>query len=229
MSLDRSRNYLVLNYNSSPVVIETRYESTVIPGGTREEPSSLPLSIDEILQVNNNSPFFKCGILFFEEEFAEELYNECRIKNWQSILTDEQIEDIILHPTIESLQIIVDIQTEVYFERCYGIYIGLMNANYSVPANVVKLMKIRRGEFRRKKYKSEISLTPKDVAPSVSSEELNETKAQVNELTATVKAQQEQIAQLLAALQQKETKAPKAPATTTKRRTTKPKETDEEK
>lgn len=221
--LDRARNYLVLNYNSSPVVIETRYESVLIPGGSREEPSTLPLSVDEILQINNNSPFFKCGVLFFEKGFEEDLYNECRIKNWQDILTDDQIEDVMLHPTIEGLQKIVDIQTEVYFERCYGIFIGLMNANYPIPANVSKLMKIRRSEFRHKKFKSEISLTPKDVAPSVSTEDFDKAKAQVSELADLVKQQQDQIASLLEALKQKESK----PAAATKRKTTKTKETQE--
>lgn len=92
--LDKGKNYMVLNYGSSPVCVQTRYESILIPGGSREAPASLPLSVDEILQINNNSPLFKCGVLFFEPEYAEELYDACRIKNWRDILTDEQIEEI---------------------------------------------------------------------------------------------------------------------------------------
>ena len=222
--IDRTRNYLVLNYNSSPVVIKTRYESMVIPGGSRTAPSSLPLSVDEILQVNNEAPFFKCGLLFFEPEFQEDLYEECRIKNWRAILTDEQIEDIILHPTIEGLQKILSIETEIYFERCYGVYIGLMNANFPIPNNVSKIMKIRRTEFRHRKTKTEIELTPKDVATPVAAEEFEKTKAQVDKLLNLVAEMKKQNEELAKALKAKNDAPAESTPPKTRKTTSKPKE-----
>lgn len=222
--LNRQRNYLVLNYNSSPVVIKTRFESMVIPGGSSREPASLPLSVDEILQVNNEAPFFKCGLLFFEPEFQEDLYEECRIKNWKDILTDKQIEEIVLHPTIEGLQKILSIETEIYFERCYGVYIGLLNANFPIPNNVSKIMRIRRSEFKRKKLKTEIELSPKDIVDSTAAQkELEKTQAQVEELRNLVASMQKQNEELMKVLQAKEKEtAENAPPKT--RKTTKPKE-----
>ena len=95
--LDKNKTFLVLNYNGSPVAVSTRHESYIIPGGSSESPSSMPLSVDEIVQINSNSNVFKMGLLWFEEEFQENLYKECRIRNWKDILTDSEIEDIILH------------------------------------------------------------------------------------------------------------------------------------
>ena len=92
--LDKNKTYLVLNYNGSPVAVSTRHESYIIPGGSSESPSSMPLSVDEIVQINSNSNVFKMGLLWFEEEFQEDLYKECRIRNWKNILTDSEIEDI---------------------------------------------------------------------------------------------------------------------------------------
>ena len=76
--LDKNKTYLVLNCNGSPVAVSTRHESYIIPGGSSESPSSMPLSVDEIVQINSNSNVFKMGLLWFEEEFQEDLYKECR-------------------------------------------------------------------------------------------------------------------------------------------------------
>jgi len=222
--LDKSKNYLVLNYSSSPVCFNTRYESILIPGGTKDAPASLPLSVDEIVQANTGTPLFKCGLLFFEPEYAEELYDACRIKNWKDILTDEQIENILLHPTIEGLEKIINIETEIYFERCYGIYIGLLNANYPITANVSKVMRARRSEFRRNKTKSEIQLVAKDVASPITQEEYEATKSEINELKAAMEAMMKQNAELMKALSEKKTEAKKEETAAKPRKTTKTKE-----
>ena len=198
--LDKNKTYLVLNYNGSPVAVSTRHESYIIPGGSSESPSSMPLSVDEIVQINSNSNVFKMGLLWFEEEFQEDLYKECRIRNCKDILTDSEIEDIILHPTLEKLERLLSIENEQYFERCYGIYIGLKNSNYSIKQNVENVMLTRRKELRNRKYKSGILLTKKE-APAVSEELLKETQEQNAKLTHEVDELKAMVAQLLGAQQ----------------------------
>lgn len=198
--LDKNKTYLVLNYNGSPVAVSTRHESYIIPGGSSESPSSMPLSVDEIVQINSNSNVFKMGLLWFEEEFQEDLYKECRIRNWKDILTDSEIEDIILHPTLEKLERLLLIENEQYFERCYGIYIGLKNSNHSIKQNVENVMLARRKELRNRKYKTGILLTKKET-PSVSEEVLKETQEQNAKLTQEVDELKAMVAQLLAAQQ----------------------------
>lgn len=198
--LDKNKTYLVLNYNGSPVAVSTRHESYIIPGGSSESPSSMPLSVDEIVQINSNSNVFKMGLLWFEEEVQEELYKECRIRNWENILRDKEIEDIILHPTLEKLEKLLSIENEQYFERCYGIYIGLKNSNHSIKQNVENVMLARRKELRNRKYKTGILLTKKET-PAVSEEVLKETQEQNAKLTQEVDELKAMVAQLLAAQQ----------------------------
>ena len=198
--LDKNKTFLVLNYNGSPVAVSTRHESYIIPGGSSESPSSMPLSVDEIVQINSNSNVFKMGLLWFEEEFQEDLYKECRIRNWKDILTDSEIEDIILHPTLEKLARLLSIENEQYFERCYGIYIGLKNSNHSIKQNVENVMLARRKELRNRKYKTGILLTKKE-APAASEELLKETQEQNAKLTHEVDELKAMVAQLLAAQQ----------------------------
>lgn len=198
--LDKNKTYLVLNYNGSPVAVSTRHESYIIPGGSSESPSSMPLSVDEIVQINSNSNVFKMGLLWFEEEFQEELYKECRIRNWKDILTDSEIEDIILHPTLEKLERLLSIENEQYFERCYGIYIGLKNSNHSIKQNVENVMLARRKELRNRKYKTGILLTKKE-ASTVNEELLKETQEKNEKLTHEVDELKAMVAQLLAAQQ----------------------------
>ena len=198
--LDKNKTYLVLNYNGSPVAVSTRHESYIIPGGSSESPSSMPLSVDEIVQINSNSNVFKMGLLWFEEEVQEELYKECRIRNWENILRDKEIEDIILHPTLEKLEKLLSIENEQYFERCYGIYIGLKNSNHSIKQNVENVMLARRKELRNRKYKTGILLTKKETSV-VSEEVLKETQEQNVKLTKEVDELKAMVAQLLAAQQ----------------------------
>ena len=198
--LNKNKTYLVLNYNGSPVAVSTRHESYIIPGGSSQEPASIPLSVDEIIQINSNSPVFKIGLLWFEEEFQKELYEECRIRNWKDIPTDSEIEDTILHPTLEKLERLLSIENEQCFERCYGIYIGLKNSNHSIKQNVENVMLARRKELRNRKYKTGILLTKKET-PTVSEEVLKETQEQNAKLTHEVDELKAMVAQLLAAQQ----------------------------
>lgn len=184
--MDRNKTYLVLNYCNSPVAVETRSESYIINGGSREEPSSMPFSLDEIFQINSNSPVFKTGILRFEKEYEKEIYEEIRIKDWQNIMTDEEIEAIILHPTITSLQKIIDIQSDMYFERIYGIFIGLINANFPVRENVKTVMSARRKEFKHNQRVSKIILTKQDT-PSNGDEEVKRLQKEIEDLKELIK------------------------------------------
>lgn len=182
--IDKNKTYLVLNKNSSPIVVDTRYDGYVIPAGTEEEPSSLPFSADEISQINSKAPVFKVGLLWFEPEFQKDLYEEvCHIRDWQDILSDADIEDAIIHPTIEKLNRILAIQNPMYFERCYGIYMGLRNANCALQRNVITVMNMRYKEMRHKKFDTGIKLT-KSMITEQDHSDLEETKRQLKQAQA---------------------------------------------
>lgn len=150
--------YMVLNYNASPVSVSTRYSSVLVPAGDDHAPGGVPMSLDEIIYANNTGKAFKCGLLTFEAEYADEIYKELRIDGWRDILTNSDIYDIILNPTIEGLERVIAIEEPLYFDRIYGAYIGLRNAGADITTKVSDILKVRRKELRGNKRKSAIEL-----------------------------------------------------------------------
>ncbi len=186
MSISKTKNYLVLNYGHSPVGISTRHENYLIPGADGDTPASLPLTIDEIQVVNSNSPVFKVGILRFEEKDEKDIYEELRILNWQDILTDQEIEEILLNPDAESLQGLVSIESEPYYERIRGVYMGLKGSGAAISLNVSNAIEARRDELIRHKRTTDIRVTAnsENQSKAASSEEVDDLKRQLAEMQA---------------------------------------------
>lgn len=184
MPISKTKNYLVLNYNSSPVGISTKHESYLVEGGTREAPGSLPLTFDEISVVNSNSPAFKIGLLRFEPEYEAELYDSLSIRDWKNIFTIEQIEKALTEPDMETSQKILDIENDAYFERIRGVMIGLRNSGVDIPGKMERMIEQRRLELARRQRKTEIKLVStvpeKKVGPS--QEEFDSMKAQLESM-----------------------------------------------
>ena len=188
MPISKTKNYLVLNYNTSPVAVSTKHDSFMIAGGSRTEPTTMPFTIDEIVAINSGSPVFRIGLLFFEPEYQEDIYQELRIDKWRDILRDEDIEHILLEPTVESLQKFLDIDNDAYFERVRGVLAGLKSVGADVSTNVEKVVSGRYKELCNRKRRSEIRLTP--IQPATDTEDLKNTvKAQAD----TMAAMQEQM------------------------------------
>ena len=223
--LDKQRTYMVLNYDTSPIAITTRDHNDLIPAGNDDVPASLPLTIDEIVYVNSTTKVFKIGRLRFEPEFEAEIYNELRLYDWQNILTNQQIYDIILHPTLEKLERILAIDDQMYFDRIYGAYMGLRNAGATISNNVENIMKARYKELSRNKRKTEIQLRPKDVAPAQDNavvEDLQKQLAETRALLEQLMAAQDTVASSAPASKADEpetTETPKPKAATQRKKT----------
>lgn len=185
MAISKTKNYLVLNYSPSQVAISTKYESYLVPGGTLEYPGTLPLTFDEIAVVNSTSPVFKIGLLRFEPKDEEEMYDALSIFDWRDILTEEKIEDILLHPTKEDLERILAIENIAYFERVRGVLIGMKSAGIDVSNRVDNLMEKRRIELAKHQRKTSIQLVER-VKPEdqPSKEEFDSMKQQLADMKA---------------------------------------------
>lgn len=185
MELNSNKQYLVYNYSPSAVAVATRYNSYTIPGGTHEQPSSFPLTLEEIMFINNSSSVFKYGLLWFEEQYAEALYEKLRIHNYKDILTDDEIEYILLNPTSEGLRRLIGITSDTYFNRVRGVYIRLKNTA-DVSTRVGKVIDLRYEELRDKKIKTAIVIEDRIKGSVPSDKETEELRSKVNELTAMV-------------------------------------------
>lgn len=180
MSISKTRNYLVLNHNSSPVSVSTKHESYLISGGTIESPGALPMTFDEIAVVNTTSPAFKIGLLRFEPQVEAEMYEALCIPNWRDILTLEKIEYILLNPSMADMEKILSIENSAYFERVRGVLMGLKNSGADVSSKVDRMIEQRRIELANHQRKTAIKLIPAEKPEQApSKEEFDAMKAQL--------------------------------------------------
>lgn len=181
MAIKDMKTINVLNYNQNIVIVSTKHDSyTIEPAINSENPTSLPLSLDEILYINGNSAAFKTGILRFPKEIEKEMYEDyLRIPNWEDLLTIQDIEKIILHPTIEGLTKIINIKDTGMFDRVRGVFVRLKNTNDDdISLRVEKIIQARLDELRRGIRNTEIIIKAKDTVAPIATEEVDELKEQ---------------------------------------------------
>nr|DAM79792.1 MAG TPA: hypothetical protein [Caudoviricetes sp.] len=191
----------VLNYNSSTVVISTKHDSYAIePAIDSDNPTILPLTLDEILYANANSMAFKSGILRFPEDIEKEMYEDyLRIPNWESLLTIKQIENIILHPTMEGLTKLVSVKDSGIFDRIRGVFIRLKNTtNDDISLRVEKIIEARGNELRNGIRNTQIVIKARDAVSSVSTDEVDGLKKQNEVLQNQLNEMQAMMAKFLA-------------------------------
>lgn len=169
------KTFLLYNYSPSMVIVQCKDNTITFEGGSTEAPTSFPFTMNELQYINNKCEVIKNGTLVPSEDEAEYVYGALRIQNYQSILSNQQIEDIILHPTVEGLEKILAIKDTPYYERIYGIFISLRNADAPITANVARIIKGRYLELRDGKRDTEFTVRQKDTQ-SVDSEDVEALK-----------------------------------------------------
>lgn len=190
--IDRSQLYIIKNENSSPVAIRTRTDSILVAGAENGDiPTTIPLTFDDIVYINSTSNAFKIGLLFFETEYEEDWYSTLKIQNWKNIMHNSEIEEILLNPSVDGLQKILDITNEQYFERVRGIFTGLKFSGADISVKVESLIRERYYEFSRKTYKTKIELKK-------NYEKENKSDKLVADLSAQVAALMKQVEELTA-------------------------------
>ncbi len=181
----------VLNYNENRVSVEVAPNKSYSfePSADGKTPTVIPMTIDEIRYANNSNAF-KNGTLFFDKSREEEIYKELNITNWEDILNNDDIREIILHPTYEGLNKIIAIKNSAAFERVRASFHKLkQDGTHDVSVRVAQIINTRYKELLNRQIKSSISLTKKDSPGPVNSAEVDELKAQNA-------AMQEQMAQM---------------------------------
>ena len=180
MSIKENVSIPVLNYNESNVCIPTNISTHILPPAVDGVPSVDYLSFAEINYVNGISDCFRTGMVRFDDNDKEEVYSALNIANWENILTNDEIRDILLNPTIDGLQRIIDVTNRSIFDRIRTIFVSLKeNTDNDISNRVIKIMETREQEFKRGVYKTQIVLKPKDIPEKpVSNDEINAIKEQ---------------------------------------------------
>jgi len=198
MNVRELKSINVLNYNEFTVVVTTKTDSYALPPASDGNPSLLPLTFDEISYINSNSEVFKTGILRFPKEYEEVIYTELKILDWKEILSNDEIKDIILNPTVEGLSKILKIQNIANFERVKGIFVKLKNENkYDISMRVEDLIRERDAELRAGIRNSKIIIRKSDTMKMVSTDEVNSLKEQNKLLQEQLNQMQKMIEQMM--------------------------------
>lgn len=198
MSIKENVSIPIFNYNESNICIPTNVSTHILPPAIDGVPSVDYLSFAEINYINGISDCFRTGLVRFDDNDKEEIYKALNIGNWEDILTNNEIREILLNPTIEGLQKIIDITNVSIFDRIKTIFVSLKeNTDNDISNRVIKIMETREQEFKRGIYKSQIVLKPKDVPEkTVSNDEINAIKEQNTMLMEQLAEMQKMIASL---------------------------------
>lgn len=198
MSIKEKVSIPVYNYNESNICIPTNISTHILSPAVDGVPSVDYLSFAEINYVNGISDCFRTGLVRFDDNDKGEVYSALNIVNWQDILTNDEIKEILLNPTIDGLQRIIDVTNSSIFDRIRTIFVSLKeNTDNDISNRVIKIMETREQEFKRGVYKSQITLKPKDVSEkSVSNDEVNAIKEQNALLMAQLAEMQKMISSL---------------------------------
>lgn len=200
MATIETKTYPMCNYNTSAIIVVLRDTSVTMGGGRRDNPFVYPFTMAELQQIANASNIIQTGWLRPAKEIEEFIYDALRIQNWRDILTDEEIEAIILHPTIDGLNKLLSIKESLYFERVYGAYIGLKNVNAPIAANIERLIKGRYNELQHGKLTTEFVVQAKDIPTANNFTSADDSSDEINELKDKVEQQSAMIDKLLAEL-----------------------------
>ena len=176
----------VLNYNEFYVISPASTRTYTFEPADEGIPTLDTLPFSDIEFINSHSNAFRTGLLFFKEDHQEEVYKELKIFDWKDILTNQQIEDILLNPTIEGLQKIINITDDTTFERVRGILVKIKNSNsYDLSNRVINVIEARHKEIQRRIMKTQIVLQARDVKTNnIGSEEVDSLKTQLAEMQA---------------------------------------------
>lgn len=201
MAIKDMKTINLLNYNENVVTVSTRHDSYAIePAIDSKTPTVFPLTVDEIIYINGNSVAFKNGILRFPKDIEQEVYeNLLNIHNWRDLFTIEEIEDIILSPTVEKLNKLVGIKDSGIFDMVRGVFTRLKNTpDKDISLRVQDIIKARSEELRRGIRNTEIVIKPKDATIPVASDEVDSLKKQNDELRTQMENMQKMMEQMMA-------------------------------
>ena len=141
------------------------------------------IDFDEIEYAHSRNKVFNIGLLIFAEEDREGMYDALGIRDWRDkVWFNKDIEDIIMHPTLDKMQRVIDVKDGITFERIRGMVVRFVNEKRDVSQNVINIVNARYQELNSSVMTSKIVIRPADVETKVSADEVADLKRQLAEM-----------------------------------------------
>lgn len=172
-------------YNECPFQVNLvgQRRDYIFPPCLDGEPTMNFVDFEEIEYAHSRGNLFTLGQLIFDEADQDGMYQALGIKNWKSkVWFNKDIEDIILNPTLDKMQRVIDIKEVITFERVRGMMVRFMNEGRDVSQNVINLINARYRELNAGNTTTKIVIRPADVEQKVSVDEVESLKRQLAEM-----------------------------------------------
>ena len=186
----------LLNYNPFTVCVPTETRTyTFSPCYDYGRPTIVNVSFPDVEYINSRSNAFRNGLLFFLPEKQESIYKVLSIFDWKNILTNQEIEQIMLNPTVDGIKKLISVKDVSVFDRVYSIMTYLSNSEVDLSNRVIRVIRARHRELKRGIFNTQIEVqenildTKKENVDALKKQnellmnELKELKKQVSALT----------------------------------------------
>ena len=165
MSIREKNDIRVYNEMPAQVNLVGQYRKYVFPAAVGGVPSMNLVDFADIEYAHHRSSVFSNGLLVFDENEREEIYNELRFYDWKDkVWFESDIKDVVENPTIESMQRIIDTTSLATIERIRSKVVYAVNHNKNISNKVVTSVNTRYNEISSGIRKSKIVVKPTDVA-----------------------------------------------------------------
>lgn len=179
--LKETKHFSVLNYNDNCVCINIAPGKTIkIDASAYGEPTTVPLTLDEI-KFANNGYSFKTGALEFSEDMEDVLYEELRIDK-DKVLKLNEIREILIHPTKDGLLKILSIISLSDFDRVRGQFQALKSEGYKLTLDMADIIERRTKELFKNQIKSNIQIYDPDEPAAGEKQRISDLEKQLEEL-----------------------------------------------
>lgn len=166
----------VYNRGRCGVALGLQDRSVLLQGTLDPEfPTMETFTLKELEYVNTHTPVIRNGMIEFNEEEREEIYNALRCKDWRdTCIFENEINDMLISPSLEIMQKILNVKDMPTIDRIYAHMEALIAHNAVDVSNRVQMVvRERRKELTNGTTVTKIRVTPKQPeAQTVTQEEL---------------------------------------------------------
>ena len=144
------------------------------------------------------------------------MFREIKFEDGDKIITNKDVENILLNPSVDGLSKIIEITDASTFDRVYAVFVGLKEGgSVDISNRVINLMNERYKEFKRGQNVSHIKIERKDTETVISQDRAKELESQNESLKQELSELKDMMKQILASQNDRPKKTRKEKAETT--------------
>ena len=212
-----SNKIKIENHNPFNLSIRSNLRDYILsPVSEDGTPTVEYLTLEEIIWVDSNTNAIRTGLITINEDDREEVFREIKFEDGDKIITNKDVENILLNPSVDGLSKIIEITDASTFDRVYAVFVGLKEGgSVDISNRVINLMNERYKEFKRGQNVSHIKIERKDTETVISQDRAKELESQNESLKQELSELKDMMKQILASQNDRPKKTRKEKAETT--------------